>query len=172
MWEEIAKGNVWFGRNGNGVPRLKRFLSKGNIGLTPHTLWSAAEVGTTDTAKKHLLRLFPEAPVFDTPKPEELIRRIIEIATVPGETVLDAFLGSGTTAAVAHKLGRHYIGIERGLQAVTHCAERLRQVVEGERYGISEQVGWTGGGGFDFLQMRKSETRRVGSISLRLVSPA
>jgi adenine-specific DNA-methyltransferase len=151
MEEAIAKGEVWFGRDGNGVPRLKSYLTGARRGLNPETLWLAHDVGTSLSAKKHLLDLFPDHPVFDTPKPESLVHRIFQIATDPGDLVLDAYLGSGTTAAVAHKTGRRYIGIELGAHAVTHCAERLRQVVKGESGGISEAVDWKGGGGFDFF---------------------
>lgn len=156
MIEEIRKNNVWFGRNGNGVPRLKRFLSNSAIGLTPHTLWSASEVGTNDSAKKHQLELFPRRPVFDTPKPEELLYRVLQIATNPDDLVLDAYLGSGTTAAVAHKMSRRYIGVESGAQVVTHCVQRLCRVVEGEKGGISEKIDWLGGGGFDFYRATPS----------------
>lgn len=152
MQREISENNIWFGREGNGAPRLKRFLSN-SAGLTPETLWFASDAGTSDSAKKHLLGLFPVAPVFDTPKPEELIARVLQIATCPGDLVLDAYLGSGTTAAVAHKMGRRYVGIEEGAQAVTHCATRLRAVVEGELGGISSSVGWSGGGGFQFYRV-------------------
>ena len=88
-----------------------------------------------------------------TPKPERLLNRVINIATNLGNLVLDSFLGSGTTAAVAHKLGRQYIGIEMGEQALTHCAPRLKKVIEGEQGGISESVGWKGGGGFRFYKL-------------------
>lgn len=155
MRNEIAAGNVWFGKKGDGVPRLKRFLNESNIGLTPETLWRAADVGTNDEAKKQLLRLFPRDVVFETPKPERLIGRILQIASDEDDLVLDAYLGSGTTAAVAHKMGRQYVGIESGDHAVTHCAERLKMVVRGEETGISEQVAWAGGGGFDFYRQRK-----------------
>lgn len=153
MADEIAKKNVWFGKDGNGVPRLKQFLSTARRGLTPHTLWLAHEVGTNDSAKKHLLQLFPHKPVFDTPKPETLIERILAIATGADDLVLDAYLGSGTTAAVAHKMGRSYIGIESGDHAASHCAERLRKVIAGEQGGVSEKIGWKGGGGFNFLRL-------------------
>lgn len=156
MKSEIAKNNIWFSRNGEGVPRIKCFLSEATRGVTPHTLWLADEVGTNDLAKKHLLSLLPGKPVFDTPKPEGLIRRILEIATVPGDFVLDAYLGSGSTAAVAQKMGRKYIGIEIGDHIVTHCVERLRKVIAGESGGISRDVGWTGGGGYDFLRLKSS----------------
>ena len=154
MQRQIDEGNVWFGKTGQGVPRLKRFLNGAPAGLTPQTLWLAEEVGTNDEAKKQLLKLFPDEQVFDTPKPEGLIRRIVEIATDPGDLVLDAFLGSGTTAAVAHKLNRTYVGMERGDHAVTHCAARLRMVVDGDPTGISGDVAWSGGGGFDFYKTR------------------
>jgi adenine-specific DNA-methyltransferase len=134
----IADGRVWFGRDGDGVPRLKRYLDGAHLTMTPETLWRAGVAGTTTLAKRHLLELFPDEPVFDTPKPEELIARILTIASNPGDLVLDAYLGSGTTAATAHKLGRRWIGIESGAHAVTHCAGRLRQVVAGERGGISD----------------------------------
>lgn len=155
MQAAIARGEIWFGRNGSGVPRLKRYL-KETSGLTPPTLWLAEEVGTTLGAKKQLLHLFPDADLFDTPKPESLLRRIVQISTDPGDIVLDSYLGSGTTGAVAHKMGRRYIGIEVGDQAVTLCADRLRRVVGGEDSGISCDVAWHGGGGFDFYRLRSS----------------
>jgi adenine-specific DNA-methyltransferase len=153
MKQEIAQDNVWFGRDGNGVPRLKRFLRNARQGFTPHTLWSAEEVGTNDLAKKHLLDLFPHRPLFDTPKPEALIQRVLRIASEPNDLVLDAYLGSGTTAAVAHKTGRRYIGIESGDHAATHCVERIRKVIAGERGGISGSTGWKGGGAFHFYKL-------------------
>ncbi len=153
MSQEIADNNIWFGPRGKGVPRIKRFLSQARNGLTPETLWTAEDVGTNDFAKKHLIKLFPDADIFDTPKPETLVCRIIEIATLPGDLVLDAYLGSGTTAAVAHKCARRYLGIEEGRHAVTHCARRLALVVDGDSSGISDQVAWHGGGGFDFFRM-------------------
>jgi adenine-specific DNA-methyltransferase len=157
MDAEIAKGNIWFGRDGNGVPRIKRFLSEiANRGVTPHTLWLADEVGTNDSAKKHLMALLPDAEVFDTPKPEGLIQRIFEIATQPGDLVLDAYLGAGTTAAVAQKMGRRYIGIEIGEHIISHCVKRLRQVIDGEQGGISAEVDWRGGGGFQFLTLKRA----------------
>lgn len=155
MKQEIAENNIWFGRDGNGVPRIKRFLSRIRTGLTPETLWAADDVGTNDLAKKQLIKLLPEEDVFDTPKPESLIYRILEIATSPGDLVLDAYLGSGTTAAVAHKSGRGYIGIEKGDHAVTHSAKRLSLVVDGDTSGISGLVNWQGGGGFDFFRYQQ-----------------
>ena len=125
-FEELRNdGRISFGSGGKGVPRLKKFLSESNVGLTPHTFWNADEVGTTETAKKEILSLFPDEKVFDTPKPEALIRRILELATDPGDYVLDSFLGSGTTAAAAIKLARRFIGIEIGKQAECLCKHRI-----------------------------------------------
>lgn len=153
MLEEIAKNNVWFGKDGNAVPRLKKFLADRQTGMTPETLWHANDVGTTSSAKKHLVELFKEISLFDTPKPEQLIYRILEISTNPGDLVIDPYLGSGTTAAVAHKMNRKYLGIEVGDHIKTHCAYRLQQVVAGESGGISQLLDWKGGGGFDFYQI-------------------
>jgi adenine-specific DNA-methyltransferase len=153
MHEEMRNNNLWFGQDGNAVPRLKRFLLSDTNGLTPETLWLADEVGTTSQAKKHLIRLFPRGKQFDTPKPEELIHRIFHIATEPGDLVLDAYLGSGTSAAVAHKMGRRYVGIERGASAAKLAAKRLSKVVDGENGGISPGVAWSGGGGYTFYRL-------------------
>lgn len=153
MLEEIKRNRVWFGRDGNSVPRLKKYLKDRNMGVTPETLWRAADVGTTADAKKHLLGLFQEKNVFSTPKPEPLLRRILEISTNPGDLVLDAYLGSGTTTAVAHKMGRSYIGIENGPHMRTHCVLRMRQVIAGEAGGVSAKCSWTGGGGYNFYRL-------------------
>ncbi len=152
---EIAQGNIWFGRDGNGVPRIKKFLDATDRGITPETLWTAADVGTNDQAKKHIHTMFPGEKLFDTPKPEALICRVLHIASSPGDLVLDPYLGSGTTAAVALKTGRRFVGIESGEHAATIAAARLRQVVNGEEGGISKAVDWQGGGGFDFLRYRR-----------------
>lgn len=150
--EEISKNNIWFGRNGNGVPRIKKFLNEAKSGLTPETLWFAQEVSTNDRAKKNLIKMFDEQEVFETPKPEELINRIVQIASNSGDIILDSFLGSGTAAAVAHKMNRKWIGIELGEHCHTHCIPRLQKVCDGtDQGGISEAVGWKGGGGFKYF---------------------
>ena len=156
MLDEIKQGNVWFGRDGNGSPRLKKFLKDSNPSVVANTLWVADEVGTTTTAKKQLLAMFhsDDADVFDTPKPEELMQRILEIATGPGDLVLDPFLGSGTTAACAHKMGRRYIGIDCSRNSFDVACERMRRVVGGEQSGVSKKTGWRGGG--DFLTLEYS----------------
>ena len=153
MNEEVGKNNIWFGKKGNGVPRVKKFLEEDTAGLVPETLWLAKEVGTNDQAKKEIVKLALNDQIFDTPKPELLISRVLHIATNPGDLVLDSFLGSGTTAAVAQKMGRRYIGIEMGDHAMTHCVPRLQKVIKGEQGGISEAVGWQGGGGFRFYKL-------------------
>ncbi len=144
---------IWWGRDGNNVPAIKRFLSEVNQGRVPQTLWPYGEVGHTQDAKKEIVELFGGADVFTTPKPESLIQRIVAIGSNPGDLVLDSFLGSGTTAAVAHKMGRRWIGIEMGEHARTHCLPRLKKVVEGEQGGISQAVNWKGGGGFRYMKL-------------------
>lgn len=150
----VEESRLWWGINGNNtVPALKLFLSEVRDGMTPHNWWPHEEVGHTDEAKKENIALFGPRATFDTPKPERLIQRVLQIATNPGDIVLDSFLGSGTTAAVAHKAGRRYIGIEIGEHAVTHCIPRLQKVIEGEQGGISKAVEWQGGGGFRFYRL-------------------
>ncbi|MEA2756070.1 MAG: adenine-specific DNA-methyltransferase [Aliidongia sp.] len=143
---------VYFPNGGNGRPRIKKFQSE-ETGLVPMTWWDAYNFGDNQQAKKENLELFRNDEAFGTPKPEKLLEKIIHIATTPGDLVLDSFLGSGTTAAVAHKMGRRYIGIEMGEHAVTHCAPRLKKVIDGEQGGISESVAWKDGGGFRFYRL-------------------
>ena len=151
MAELDRDDRVYWGPERNNVPRLKRYLSEVKAGIVPQTLWFNQDVGNTQEAKKEVIQLADE--VFTTPKPERLIQRILHIATNPGDLVLDSFLGSGTTAAVAHKMGRRYIGIEMGEHAVSHCVPRLQKVIEGEQGGISKSVNWQGGGGFRFYRL-------------------
>jgi adenine-specific DNA-methyltransferase len=130
-FEELINDNrIHFGESGNNVPRYKRFITEVQDGLVPLTIWFKDEVGDNQEAKKET-KSFNALDVFSTPKPERLIQRILQIATKEGDLVLDSFLGSGTTAAVAHKMGRKWIGIELGEHAYTHCLPRLRKVVEG-----------------------------------------
>ena len=119
------------------------------------TIWT--DVETTRQAKAHQKALLPNTPPFDTPKPEPLIERILHISTDPGDWVLDSFLGSGTTAAVAHKMKRKWIGIELGEHCHTHCIPRLEQVCDGtDQGGISEAQNWKGGGGFKYYFLAPS----------------
>jgi len=164
MLREIAEGNIWFGLDGTNTPRVKKFLKDAKIGLTPETLWSGDNYGTTDSAKKHLLALFPEMEqVFDTPKPEELIKQILEIASNEGDLVLDCYIGSGTTIATAHKLKRRYIGIEIGDQMTDLVVRRMNLVINGEGGGISSSIDWNGGGEFAFYNFDKNkiEERKI-----------
>ena len=147
-----AAGRVYFPKKGKGKPRIKAYPDE-DEGMVPMSLWLAGDAGTTEEAKKEILGLFDEDDPFGTPKPERLMQQIISVASNPGDLVLDSFLGSGTTAAVAHKVGRRYIGIEMGSHAESHCAPRLRKVIEGEQGGISKDVGWKGGGGFRFYKL-------------------
>jgi adenine-specific DNA-methyltransferase len=139
------------------VPRQKKFLEEGeDAGLTPETIWYANDVGTNDTAKRHSNMLF-DGRGFDNPKPEELLRRILEIASDPGDWVLDSFAGSGTTGAVAHKMGRRWIMVELGEHCHTHIIPRLKKVIDGDDPGgITEAVGWKGGGGFRYYRLAPS----------------
>jgi adenine-specific DNA-methyltransferase len=159
MEAEMRAARVYFGHDGNAVPRLKKYLSEARIGVAPATLWMADEVGTTDSAKKHLISLLKREEIFDTPKPEGLVQRILHIASNPGDLILDAYLGSGTTASVAMKMGRDFLGIEQGPHIVTHCVKRLQAVHDGEAGGISPSIGWKGGGSCAFYSHRSKLTR-------------
>lgn len=171
--ELMAENRIYFGEKGNNVPRQKKFLSEmeGN-GLTPETIWYADEVGTNDTSKKEILALFDKNNIFETPKPERLIERILQIATNPGDRVLDSFLGSGTTVAVAHKMGRKYVGIEMGIQAYTNCKVRLDKVIDGEQGGISTAVNWQGGGGYHFYELAPTLLVKNEKLPVYQINPA
>lgn len=155
-YEELVRDNrIWFGANGNNVPSVKKFLTEVKQGSVSKTIWFRSEVGDNQEAKKEI-KIFDAESVFSTPKPERLIMRVLELGTKPGEMVLDSFLGSGTTAAVAHKMGRRWIAVELGEHAKTHCFPRMKQVVDGEQGGISKAVNWKGGGGFKFYTLAPS----------------
>ena len=153
----LDEGRVHFPDGGNGRPRLKKYDFE-DEGLVPETLWIASAVGTNDDAKRHIMSLFPECDAFATPKPESLMERIIHIATNPGDIVLDCFAGSGTTAAVAHKMGRRWVTSEREVDTVsTFTRPRLEKVVAGEDPGgITEAAEWKGGGGFQHARVGPS----------------
>ncbi|MCX6872971.1 MAG: site-specific DNA-methyltransferase [Verrucomicrobia bacterium] len=151
-----ADGRVWWGPKGDARPSIKRYLNE--VGdLVPRTLWTKEDVGSNRTSKNEMRALFPGDSSFGTPKPEALVQRVLQISTNPGDLVLDSFLGSGTTAAVAHKMGRRWIGIELGEHCHTHCLPRLKKVVDGaDPGGITEAVGWQGGGGFRYYRLAPS----------------
>lgn len=150
----LADERIWFPKGGDGSPRLKLFAHQLR-GLVPFTVWGAVDTGTNDDAKRHLMAMFPDIEVFDTPKPESLIERIIHIATNPGELVADIFGGSGTTAAVAHKMRRRWVTAERNAQTVFEfLLPRLEQVIDGtDLGGVTEASSWVGGGGYQVVQV-------------------
>ena len=162
--EMVADKRIWFGADGSNVPRVKKFLTEVQAGLVPSSMWLYTEVGTNGDAKGEITTLFPGDVPFSTPKPERLLERVLHISTKPGDLVLDSFLGSGTTAAVAHKMRRRWIGIEMGEHAITHCLPRLEKVVAGEQGGISKAFNWQGGGGFQFLKLGEPVFDEMGAI--------
>ncbi|WP_295637419.1 site-specific DNA-methyltransferase [uncultured Methylibium sp.] len=150
------EGRFWFGQDGDGVPRFIRYLSEVD-GLVPSTWWPHEEVGHNDEAKKEIHEIFGRENAFDTPKPERLIHRILHIASNPGDLVLDSFAGSGTTGAVAHKMGRRWIMVELGEHCHTHIIPRLKKVIDGDDAGgVTESTGWKGGGGFRYYRLAPS----------------
>lgn len=154
----LAENRVYFGKKGDGMPILKRYLSEVQGGIVPRSWWSADEAGHNQEAKRdHLNKLLKGVATFETPKPERLLQNILLIATNPGDWVLDSFGGSGTTGAVAHKMGRRWIMVELGEHCHTHIIPRLKKVVDGEDPGgITEAVGWKGGGGFRYYRLAPS----------------
>ena len=168
----VADNRIWFGANGSNVPRKKTFLSEVKGGMVPMTIWKYEDVGSTQDAKKEVKAINPEDP-FATPKPERLIERIIEIATMPGDFVLDSFLGSGTTMAVAHKMHRKWIGIEIGDQAYNQCKLRIDKVIDGsDNVGISEKRKWKGGGGYKFFELAEPLLIRNKTLPVYQINPS
>jgi adenine-specific DNA-methyltransferase len=153
---------IWWGKNGDNVPRIKRFLSEVMEGVVPQSMWLHEEVGHTQEAKKEVMAVVPaDTEVFQTPKPERLIRRVLELATNPGDIVLDSFGGSGTSGAVAHKMRRRWIMVELGEHCHTHMIPRLKKLIDGEDDGgVTERVGWKGGGGFRYFRLAPSLLER------------
>jgi adenine-specific DNA-methyltransferase len=149
---------IWWGKDGDNQPRLKRFLADVMEGVVPQTIWFHQEVGNTQEAKKEVIALIPEAPdVFQTTKPERLIRRIFDISTNRGDWVLDSFAGTGTAGAVAQKMGRRWVMVELGEHCQTHIIPRLRKVIDAsDAGGITGAVGWNGGGGFRYFRLAPS----------------
>lgn len=152
----LKENRFYFGKDGKGAPQLKRYLSEVKQGMTPLTIWPYEEVGHNQDAKLEVKQFNP-TDIFATPKPERLIQRILTLASNPGDLVLDSFLGSGTTAAVAQKMGRRWIGVEMGDHVYTHCIPRLKKVIDSEdQGGITKTVNWQGGGGFKFYELASS----------------
>lgn len=155
--EKLKEDNrLWFGPNGDRMPRLKKYLREMEGGLTPQTVWLCSEVGHNQEAKREVIRL-NAGTVFATPKPERLIQRILHIATNEGDIVLDSFAGSGTTGAVAHKMRRRWLMVELGEHSETIIVPRLKKVIDGEdRGGITESAQWQSGGGFQYFRLAPS----------------
>lgn len=161
-YRHIEEGLIYWGKNGTGkTPSFKRYKHMlRNQGVVPQTLWSHEYAGHTDAARKEVRSVLGSSSLindFVTPKPEKLIQRVLEIATDSGDIVLDSFAGSGTTGAVAHKMGRRWIMVELGEHCHTHIIPRLHKVISGEdQGGISTSVDWKGGGGFRYYSLAPS----------------
>jgi adenine-specific DNA-methyltransferase len=153
----LHENRIWFGRDGRGTPQQKLFLADARDRVVD-TIWDVKEVGGNRQSKAEIKKLFPDVAPFDTPKPERLLQRVIHVSTEPGDVVLDPFLGSSTTTAVAHKMGRRWVGIERDAATIeTYALPRLTKVIRGaDPGGITGDVGWSGGGGFRILEVAPS----------------
>lgn len=176
-FEELVKDNrIWFGQDGNNVPSVKKFLSEVKAGSTPTTawlfeelysddgfddFWNYEEVSHTQDSKREMIALDID---FATPKPEKLLQRIINIGSNEGELVLDFFMGSGTTQAVAMKMNRQFIGIEQMDYIHDVTISRLKKVIAGEQGGISTDVGWNGGGSFVYAELHKLNQKFIEMI--------
>ncbi len=157
FWQMVNDGRILFGENGDNNPAVKLFLSDVQTGVVPRTWWPHGDVGHSQEAKREVQALFPEIIPFDTPKPERLIKQVLQIATNEGDLVLDSFAGSGTTGAVAHKMGRRWIMVELGEHCHTHIIPRLQKVIDGEdKGGVTESTGWQSGGGFRYYKLAPS----------------
>lgn len=164
MTQLQADNRLFWGAKGTAkTPMRKLFKDEAKQGMSAPSIW--ADAGLNQHGSSEMEKLFGEKAAFETPKPEALLQRIIHITTNPGEIVLDSFMGSGTTAAVAHKMGRQYIGIEMGEHARTHCLPRLEKVIAGEQGGISKELNWQGGGGFSFYTLGEPAFDEAGRIN-------
>lgn len=161
--EFVADNRIWFGKDGNNVPSIKRFLSEVKDGVVAMTLWTRDEVGDSQEGKREIKALHFNS-IFDTPKQERLIERILTLATNEGDLVFDFFVGSGTTAAVAHKMGRRYIGVEQMDYIQNMTVERLKKVLEGEQGGISKAQNWRGGGSFVYCELKEDANTLISTI--------
>ena len=162
--DELIKDNrIWFGESGDNVPRLKKFLSEVKGGVTAKTIWKHDEVGNNQSAKKEINNI-EDIESFATPKPEQLLQRIIHLGSKEKDIVLDFFMGSSTTQAVAHKMNRRYIGVEQMNYINTVSVPRLQKVIEGEQGGISEDINWQGGGSFVYVELMEKNRGFLKSI--------
>lgn len=148
---------IWFGADGTAAPSRKTFLSELKVSGPPApTVWLHSDVGNNHEAREEVKAINPSDP-FATPKPEKLIKRILDLATLPGDLVLDSFAGSGTTGAVAHKMGRRWVMVELGGHCETHIVPRLKKVIDGaDPGGVTKAVDWEGGGGYRYFRLAPS----------------
>jgi adenine-specific DNA-methyltransferase len=155
---QLDDGNeIWFGTDGKASPSRKTFLNELKLSGPPAaTVWLHSEAGNNHEARDEVKTFNPDDP-FATPKPEKLLKRVLDLATNPGDLVLDSFSGSGTTGAVAHKMGRRWIMVELGEHCHTHIIPRLKKVIDGgDKGGVTDAVGWQGGGGFRYFKLAPS----------------
>ena len=155
-FEEYLKDNRIYFNGGDSVPRIKRFLSEVKDGITPLTIWKHKEVGHNQDAAKEILALFDDK-IFDTPKPERLLKRICEIASNQDSIILDFFAGSGTSLATAQKLGRKWLGVEMGEHFYKVIIPRLKKVIAGFQSGISKECDYQGSGAFRYYELESYE---------------
>jgi adenine-specific DNA-methyltransferase len=155
--KKLADNRIWFGVKGSSKPQIKQFLSEVQQGMVAKSIWLYDEVGHNQVSRREIVKLFGDL-VFATPKPEKLMKRIIELATNNEDLVLDFFLGSGTTAAVAHKINRRYIGIDQMDYIKDVAVARLKKVIDGEQGGVSAELNWKGGGSFIYMELVRVNT--------------
>lgn len=169
--ELVNENRIWFGVAGTNVPRYKRFRSDVQDGIVCMTVWLRTEVSDNQDAKREVMA-FNSEKVFSTPKPEKLLHRILDLASKPGDWILDSFGGSGTTGAVAHKMGRRWIMVEMGEHCETHIVPRLRRVVDGQDAGgITGAVDWKGGGGFKYYELAESLLIQDEALDVFYINP-
>ena len=164
-YQQEGSSLEWVNSKGKWVPYTKIYKPETGVFAPPETWFSKEFCDTNRQAKIEINTIFSKEKKFDTPKPERLIQHILSLTTDPGDLVLDSFLGSGTTAAVAHKMNRHYIGVEMGNHALDLCVPRLKEVIDGEHGGISKLVNWEGGGGFSFYELSTPVFDKWGDIT-------
>ena len=164
FYELLNDNRIVFPKKGEGKPRYKLFLSEKNLkGVIVNSWWD--DIATNQDANKDLKELFGKN-IFDYPKSEDLIKKIIEISTKENDTILDYHLGSGTTCAVAHKMGRRYVGIEQMNYVEDISVKRLSKVIEGEQTGISKALNWKGGGSFVYCELLENANLIINKINL------
>ena len=162
-----ADGRIYWGKKGDAeFPVEKKYLSEVKSGVVNQTWWPYEFAGSTRNASAEMKKIFDGEKAFDTPKPEKLIYRIVNMSSNPGDIVMDSFAGSGTTGAVAQKMGRKWIMVEIGEHADTHIIPRLKKVINGDdESGVTRAVEWKGGGGFRYYTLAPSllETDKFGN---------